>query len=205
MTWFASSANATEAAKEHYLMFLAASLDFSSGIVRFWSGIGDLSIGGFTYIGAGELVSVSMPTDGVQLVAERKTYRLSGVDPTIIDESDIDDSFGRDIVEYFGFLNPETHALIDTPEINWEGRIDSIRRVDGREPIIEVNGEHRMVFINRPDGWRYTHEHQQLFFAGDLGWDQLAANESKDILWGGKRSIIGHVVRGRSLQPIYGD
>lgn len=191
MTWFEQSANETEAAREHVHMFVAVDFDFPSGHARFWSGVGELVINGNTYLGSGELGGFSVPEEATNLVAERKTYRLSGVDPSLVAESDIDDSFGRTITEYFGFLNPETRALLAPPEINWEGRIDSFRRVDGDEPVIEVNAEHRMVLLDKTDGWRYTHDHQQQFFAGDKGFDQVGKLESKEVIWGGKRTIVG--------------
>jgi|SRR5882672_554980 len=203
MTWFAQSPNETEAAKEHVLMFVAAAFDFASGISRYWSGIGDLTFGGFTYTGTGELGSISTPSESIRLIGETKTFRLSGVDPAIVPETDIDASFGRDVTEYFGFLNPDTHALIAAPEINWEGRMDAMRRVDGEEPVIDVNCEHRSVWLQRTDGWRYNNEHQQQFFPGDLGFDQLPAQESKDFFWGGTRAIIG-IRHGARPIPIYG-
>lgn len=198
MTWFTSSTNQAEAAKQQYLMFLAAVFDFASGPIRFCTLRGDLSFGGNTYIGAGELASVSMPEERTSLTFEPKVYRLSGVDPVLISESDIDNSFGRSTIEYFGFLNPDTHQLVDTPEINYEGRIDKMRRIDGKEPLIEVRVNHRLNMIDRPDDWCYTHEHQQLFFAGDLGFNRIPDNELQEIFWGGRpvRPGIGNLIRG---------
>jgi len=204
MTWFENASNETEAAKEHVEFFVAVDFDFPSGHGRYWSGVGDITIGGNAYTGLGVLGSISIPTETTNLVAERKTYQLSGVDPALIAESDIDDSYGRTIIEYFGFLSPQTKALVAEPEVNWEGRIDSFRRVDGSSPIIEVNAEHRMVLLDRPDGWRYTHEHQQRFFAGDKGFDQVVALETKELIWGGRRAVIGYTGGGRGKQPIYG-
>jgi len=187
VTWFATSANETEAAKEHYFMFLAASFDFTSGVLRFWSGVGDLVIASNTYLGAGDLATITMPPERVNLTVERKTYQLSGVDPALVSESDLDSSFGRSVTEYFGFINPDTRVLLATPEVNWEGEISNIKRVDGERPLIEVNADHRLVMLDQADGWRYTHEHQQQFYAGDLGFDQVPANDLKEILWGGQR------------------
>lgn len=195
MSWFASSTNQTEAAKEHYLMFIAVDFDFPSGHIRFWSGIGDLTIGSDTYIGAGELGSVSMAEERSSLTFDSKVYQLSGVDPALVPESDIDDSFGRSVVEYFGFLDTTTRTLLDTPETNWEGRIDSIRRVRGERPLIEVKAEHRLVLLDQSDDWLFTHEHQQQFFAGDLGFDRIPSLELKTLQWGGR--ILNPIPRGR--------
>jgi hypothetical protein len=205
MTWFAQSANETVANNPHCLIFIAADFDFPSGHVRVWSGLGDLPILGNTFYGTGELGKVSVAPERAGLDAPRKTYQLSGVDPSLVPESEIDGCFGRSVTEYLGFLNTESRALVDTPEINWEGRMDNVRRIDGRQPIIEVNAEHRMVLLDLADGWRYTHEHQQRFYAGDKGFDQVTSLLSKEILWGGQRAIIGWTQSGRARRPVYGD
>jgi hypothetical protein len=201
MSWFISSTNEAEAAKERVLMFLTVTLDFPSGFVRIWSGWGDLVIGADTYLGAGELGKITTRPDQAGLITDRKTYELTGVEPTWVLESDIDNCHGREVVESFGFLNPDTRALIDTPEINWEGYIDSVRRVDGPTPVIQVNAESRLLLMDRPNMWRNTHQHQQQFFAGDTGFDQLAALDLKEVLWGGTRASPGTNIgpRGRNL------
>jgi hypothetical protein len=185
MTWFTESANQTEAGKSHVRMFVAVALDFPSGFVRVWSGVGDITILSNTYTGIGELGSISIPVERAGLNIDRKTFQLSGVDLTLAPESELEGSFGRSVTEYFGFLNTETGALVGDPEVNWEGRIDAIRRVDGANPTIEVNAESRMVLLDQTDAWRYTHEHQQQFFAGDNGFDQVAAIQQKEVVWAG--------------------
>jgi hypothetical protein len=199
VSWFAESANEAEADKEHVLMFLAVDFDFPSGHARFWSGLGDLFIDGIEYLGVGELGKVGTTGEGIGLNARRKTYQCSGVDPTWVTESDIENSYGRAVVEYFGFLNSVTRALVETPEVNWEGRIDTIRRVRGSEPLIEINAEHRMVLLEQQDGWRYTHEHQQQFYSGDTGFNQVAAIALKKVLWGGR--LVDPAVRDPAQRP----
>lgn len=186
MTWFAESANATEAAKEHVQLFVAVDFDFTSGHTRLWSGTGTITISGYDYLGVGTLGKISVPAEHARLVVERKTYQLTGVDPSIIADSDIQNCFGRTVTEYFGFLNPSTKALVATPEINWEGRMDQVSRVDGPEPVIEISAEHRMVTLERTSGYLYTDEHQQELWPGDIGFDQVVPSSLKTVLWGGK-------------------
>jgi hypothetical protein len=182
-------------------MFLAVSMNFTSGYVRVWSGAGSISISGNTYTGVGNLGRVSHVTERSNLTVERKIYQLAGVDPALLSETDIDASFGRSVIEYFGFINPENLQLHATPEINFEGEISNIKRVDGRDPFIEINAENRLVILDAPDGWRYTHEHQQDFFPGDLGLDQVPKLDTKEILWGGRRVVAGY---GSGTQPPLG-
>lgn len=199
MTWFANSANQTEATKSHVELFIAVDFDFPSGHQRFWSGLGDLEIDGQTYIGTGVLGKVSYNTDRPGLVIETKSYVLSGVDPTVVPESEIDQSFGRPVTEYFGFIDQVTRQKVADPEIGWEGRIDTIRRVDGDEPIIAVNAENRFVVIDRADGWRSTHEHQQQFYPGDLGFNLIAKCEARELIWGGVPVQAGAIRNGRQI------
>lgn len=192
-TWFDSAVNEAEASKRRFNPFLAADFDFPSGHVRLWSGWGVIQIGGEDYLGMGELVRVSSVAERSNMTTERKTYQLSGamVDPAAVSEADIDASFGRPIIEYLGFLDPKTRRPVAEPEIRWEGEISNIRRVDGREPLIEVNADDRLAMLDKVDGWRYTHEHQQQFYAGDMGCEPAARLDQRDVLWGGHRVGAG--------------
>lgn len=201
MTWFVQSANQDEAAKPHVQMFIAVDLDLPPGHLRLWTGEGTIQIAGNDYRGIGEFGSVSASPDHTRLLAERKAYRLSGCDPSLMSESDIDGSFGRSITEYFDFLN-DAGQLVATPEINWEGRMDAIKRKDGADACIEVNAENRMVYLDVPNGWRYTHEHQQLFFSGDDGLKLVPTTMTTELLWGGRKVVpgIGNTNRGSPTQ-----
>ena len=191
MSWFSVSANEQEAAKERYCMFLAVDFDFPSGHLYLWTGAGELVIGGNTYLGMGKLARASYPSERSALTSERKIYQLAGepVDPAIVPESDVANSFGRQVIEYFGFLNSETMQLLADPEVNFVGHISNISRSDGASPTITVSVEDETVLCDQVDGWRYTHEHQQLFYAGDQGFREVASIELTEILWGGRRLV----------------
>lgn len=66
--------------------------------------------------------------------------------------------------------------------------MDSISRSDGETPTIALNAEHRLALLDRIDGWRYTHEHQQQFYPGanDNGFDQVNAIALKKAIWSGR-------------------
>lgn len=206
--WFEVTANATEATRTRYAMFIAVRMNFSSSALRVWSGYGRIVIFGETYIGLGHLGRVSVAPERSNLTFERKTYQLAGadVDPAIVPESELENSFGRSVVEYFGFLDENGQLLAD-PEILFEGEISNIRRVDGKEPIIEVNAENRLSMLDRTDGWRYTHQHQQQFYnvtPEDLGFNELKALETREIFWGGSRvAPSGGGGRPQPMRPIY--
>lgn len=185
MTWFQQSANETEAAKTRYLPFIAVDFDFPSAHSRMWTGIGTITINGNTYMGIGDLGGITSPPEHSRLVDEAKVYSLSGYDPSLVLEADIDGSFNRSVTEYLGFANPDTLESVATPDIYWEGSMGSIQRVDGPEPVVTVSATHILAIMHYADGYRYTHEHQQEFFAGDLFFREAATTETKEVIWQG--------------------
>lgn len=193
MSWFTDANCEAESLKEHVLIAYAADLEFPSGHARVWTGTYDIVIASNTYTGGGRLVSASSMAEQVQLSSERWTYQLSGVDPTLVPESEIDNSYGGTVTEYELWINPQTFALIGY-EINRECTIGRVNRRDGSSPIIEVNCESRFVMLEQPDGLRYTDEHhQKYFFSGDKGCEFTRGIASIDIIWGGVRNLPGMV------------
>lgn len=186
MSWFDDSNCEAAAMAERCAIAYAVDLDFLSGHVRLHTWTGDLSINGQTYLGVGKLGAISDIAERVQLVSERWRYRLSGVDPSVVPESEIDNSFGRSVTEYEVYLNPDTYAVIGY-ETRREGTMGSVRRSDGRDPIIEVSVNNRLSMLEQPDGWRYITEHQEKFYSGDLGCDHARALDSIEVIWGGRR------------------
>lgn len=186
MTWFAISANQSAAEAEHVHIFIAVDFDFPSGHARFWTGYGEITIGGNVYTGAGALGRITFPSERAGLDASRRTFQLSGaeVNPALVTETDIDGCFGREVTAYLGLLD-RSGSLVGEPEVEWEGRIDSVRRRDGFEPSIEVNAEHRLAILEKESGWRFTHEHQQQFYAGDTGFSRLTQSLLREVVWGG--------------------
>jgi len=184
MSWFTDANCEAESLKDHVCLAYAVDLDFPSAHVRVGSWSGDLIIGGNVFTGVGTLGSVSNVPERAQLTTERWVYMLSGVDPAVVPESEIDNCFGRSVIEYEVWINPATFAVIGT-EINREGTMGRVRRRDGGEPCIEVSCETRLVILEQADGWRFTTEHQEKFFSGDLGLDFVRRMESITLNWGG--------------------
>lgn len=194
-SWFENTANADEASKTRYAMFIAVRMDFPSDAVRVWSGYGKIQLFGEVYVGLGKFGRVSVTPERSNLTFERKVYQLAGaeVNPALISEEDLEGSFGRPVVEYLGFLTEDGQLRAD-PERVFEGEISNILRFEGKESRIEVNAQNRLSMLDRTDNWRYTHEHQQEFYPvnpPDLGFNQVKRLETMEVFWGGSRVIAG--------------
>lgn len=198
MTWFTDANCAAAALRENAMLAYAVALEFPSGNLYITTWKGGLTIDGDVYVPgyneAGDiLVAMTEPVERAQLYAETWTYQLAGVDPSVIPESEIDDSFGGSVTEYEVWFDPTTREMIGY-ELRREGTISKIRTRDSDEPLIEVDVEHRLVVLEDSDGWRYTGQHQDRFFPGgtrDEGCDLTAGLESKEVIWGGFRVVPG--------------
>ena len=186
MSWFSDPNCEAAALAEVAAVAYAVDLEFPSGHVRLHTWTGDLTIGGNVYTGTGTLGAISDVPERAELTAEQWTYRLSGVDVTVLPESEIDNCFGRSVIEYEVWFNPETYAVIGT-EIRREGTMGRVRRRDGSQPVIEISCETRLVMLEQADSWSYTSEHQADFFPGDLGCDFARELDSVEVIWAGKR------------------
>lgn len=184
MSWFNDSNAAAESLKPDNILVIAVDGDFPSGHLRLSTWLVPFDIAGNTFTAVGNLGKVPEVPENMQLTADTRTYELSGVDPAVIPESEIDNCFGRSWVEYICWMDVVTRKLVGY-EINFEGRMDKVARKDGASPTIQVNVEHRLVTLDKTDGWCYTAAHQKAFYAGDTGLDQVASNGSIDITWGG--------------------
>lgn len=193
MSWFENPLCEAAALAEVSIQAYAVDLAYPSGHVYLTTWPSDLTISGQVYTGIGKLGSVSDIPDTAQLVANRWTYGMSGVDLTLIPESELDNAYGGSAIEYEVWLNPETHAVIGT-EINREGRMGRARRRHGGAvPVIQQDCEGRLVLLEKADGWLWTTQHQEDFFpgGGDTGFNQVREIESKEVIWNGKRVSSG--------------
>ena len=59
--------------------FFAIKLAFDSGDVRIWTGYNDITIASETYIGGGQLLSISPVEETVEVAAKGVTFALTAV------------------------------------------------------------------------------------------------------------------------------
>ena len=64
--------------------FYAIEMDFDTAPLRLWTGYGDRTVDGQTYLGAGTLLTISGLEEVGDMAAKSITLELSAVDATII-------------------------------------------------------------------------------------------------------------------------
>jgi hypothetical protein len=174
--------NAIDAAKVSPIMLFYA--DFPSGAVRAWTGYGDLIWDSNTYAGVGTFGGVDRIDEGTDQAARGVVFTLSGIPSALIAIALADAYQGRTCSLWLGAMDAN-NAIIADPYLFFSGRMDVMEIEDsGDTATIRLTGENRLIDLNRARARRYTHEDQQIDYAGDLGLEYVTGLQDKKIYWG---------------------
>lgn len=171
---------------DHQELFFAIKAEFDTSTIRLWSGMDDLTIGGATYTGAGDLLSISDVEETQELMSSGITLTLSGMDDTVLNYALTENYQNRPITLYLGYLAGSTNETVGTLTL-FKGRMISMSvndNPDGSSVILDC--ENRLIDLNRPSNLRYTKDSQEFLFSGDKGFDRVASLQDKEIVWGQK-------------------
>ena len=172
--------------------FLACELAFSTGTLRFWNGYGDLTMtaGGSsnTFSGLGDLMNVSAISVSDQVEAVGAQLSLTGIKSSLISAALSANYTNRNASIFLGLFDTNKAVIADVYTL-FKGKMDIMKIDEGPETAtIALNLENRLIVLDRAKERRYTHEDQQLSFAGDLGFEFVPDLQDKEIIWGKKTS-----------------
>lgn len=164
-----------------------AFLDFQGGAVRVWDGVGSITWGGNTYVGLGYLGAISPIEESADTRANGIVLSVSGVPSSLIATVLGDNYNRREVSVWIGALDA-VGALVADPELAFTGKMNNVDFDKGeKSSVIRIHAESRLVDLLRPRERRYTHEHQQIDYPGDLGLEYMARAQSTPLQWGGAR------------------
>lgn len=159
--------------------------EFDSGDVLAWSGYGDITWGGDTYLGIGDFGGVDKVDETSDVRANGCTLTLSGIPSQLLAIALTEPYQGRPCTLFLGALNLTSGAIIGTPYPLISGRMDVMTIEEGADTgTITLTVENRLIELFRTKERRYTHEDQQIDFSGDLGLEYVAGLQEKPINWG---------------------
>lgn len=178
--------------------------------VRFWTGYGDREIEGNTYLGAGNLISISgleevsdmsakgaivsmngIPGSLISLALQepfqhRKCRILFGAETIPVDGWILSSGFWDDtsIWDDTAIWRDDGSVVYNTVEV-FSGYIDKMPIQDGAETgTVTASLESKWVRLNKPVIRRYTSESQKSRYPTDTFFDWVADLQDKDTLWG---------------------
>ena len=137
------------------------------------------------YVAVGNFMGFSAIQESVEVVVSKISMSLSGVDQSMISRFLNKEYIDRPVKIYTAFLD-DAQVLVANPVLIFEGRMDTPVISDdpiGGKSMMSVTATNSWVDFTRKTGRHTNHEEQQIFFAGDKGFE-YASEIVKDIVWG---------------------
>ena len=179
--------------EDHQLgVFFSLKAIFDSDTIRLWSGVDNISLptgsGGAneTYLGSGNLVSITKLEESRDLKSDGINVALSYVTPELLSIATTESYQNRKIELRMGFTEGKSNTALTGTFIIFRGRMTNMAiNDDPIDPTIEVQCENRLIDLQRPSNFRYTSESQKfLHGSSDTFFRFVKQIQDKEILWG---------------------
>jgi hypothetical protein len=165
----------------------AVDLEFDSGELNLWTGIGDFTSGSKTYTGAGELLTISNIEETNELASTNLTISISGLNSDIVSYATTEDYQNRPITLKLFFFHADTTEEINSM-ILFKGRMDTLTVNDGDAFSVVISAENKLIDLTRPKNLYFTPETQEFLYSGDKGLEFVPKIQEQRLNWGGTNS-----------------
>src|SRR5260370_12982150 len=170
-----TAAQITEITAQNLRPVIFAQLQFTSGIVYLWSGVGSISWNGQTWLGVGTYGNVSTIPETSNVAAAGIKLVLSGIPAQFVTSALGEVRQGAPVIIYQGFLTP-AGRVVATPHTAWARRNGTCEIAEaGDTAMISITAESRLLDLNRSRERRYQKQDQSIDFPGDTGFDFVPA------------------------------
>jgi len=158
-------------------------LCFDGGNAAWHSGFGNYSFDSVTYVGTGELTSISPVKEESGVKASGVTVSVSGIKQEIVALLVGQAYINRKAYVHFMPLDEGDQPVTETPVLLFKGSIDSINGNMGASAGFTVTLKSRFADWERPQKILYTNVQQQQLHPGDLGMEFIAQMSQKKLIW----------------------
>jgi len=159
--------------------YYAIELDFDTAPIRLWTGYGDLTIGGNSYIGSGSLLTIDGLEEASDLSAKSITLTLSGISSSIISIALQEPYQRREAKVFFG--TRDTAVPIEV----FAGLMNTMSIEDiGETSTVRLVVESKLVRLEKASNRRYTHENHISRNSGDTFFSFVSQLQDRDVVWG---------------------
>jgi hypothetical protein len=154
---------------------LLIDLDFASGPMRLFTGLGTLAWAGNIYTGAGDLVGVSSIEETSEVRSTVTTLTLSGVPTSLIALAQAEgEAWQNRRAAIYLVTFDETNTTVEGEPVQLlAGRMDQLSYTEGETATFALSIESRLVDLERARLRRYTDEDQQAQYPGDLAFQYV--------------------------------
>ena len=187
------AAVASRLANDEQKIAFGVSLEFDSGTLNLWSGIGDFTgSDSLSYTGAGELLDIQNVEEDNELSSTNMTISISGLSANIVTYATTEDYQNRPVTIKMFFFHPDTDDEVGNV-ILFKGRMDTLTVTDGDSFSVVISAENKLIDLTRPKNLFYTAETQNFLYSGDKGLEFVAKIREQTVNWGSLASWGGSV------------
>lgn len=161
---------------------MAVEINLDSANLRFWSGLGTVTIDGKTFDGAGDVIGVSAIEETNEIAAKGVSVTATGLDSTIIAVALTENYQNRPLTIYVGTID---ESMVTDTYVLFRGRLDTMNiEENGDSANVTITAENRLIDLERPRNRRYTNEDQKSLYPGDISLEFVDSLQDKTIDWG---------------------
>jgi hypothetical protein len=181
-------------AKELNLAWFAW-FEFDGGTVRFWTGVGDMTLDGETYNGVGSIGSFSEVVEGRSPEAPGMRFMLNGIPSTVLATVFGETYRNRPCALYMAAMN-DGFTAVTASALIFSGVMSTAKLTDdGEMGVLMIEAENELADLMYPNLVRFTQNHQQRIFPGDTGLRFISSITVRKIWWG-RIQTTGRVIGG---------
>jgi hypothetical protein len=192
------AAVASRLANDEQKIAFGVSLEFDSGTLNLWSGIGDFTgSDSLSYTGAGELLNIENVEEDNELSSTNMTISISGLSANIVTYATTEDYQNRPVTIKMFFFNDSgeevgNHDGENKSVILFKGRMDTLTVTDGDSFSVVISAENKLIDLTRPKNLFYTAETQNFLYSGDKGLEFVSKIREQTVNWGSLTSSGGN-------------
>jgi hypothetical protein len=198
-------------AQSHVRLITMVKLEFDSATLYVHNGLGTYSWDGQSWLGAGDLASISAISEGNDLTPYAVKLSLSSIDASVASAALEENYFQRPVTIYLGVLDEndafvqESSGTTNNPVQVWAGFIDSIAVTSGNEggDAVVVTCESELAIFQRSRNLLFTNVWQQDRSAhnNDRFFDLVHKMDGMKVNWRGNKKVMGSVDANTPVGP----
>lgn len=186
---------------------LMGELEFDSGTLRMWTGLGSLFWGEKEFLGGGNFIGISPIEETQDTIAKGLVVSLNGIATTNIALALAERPRGRPFRLYLGVVSSRRYIstedghgrveledgsgyvllennLVDSPYRIFSGLMDVIESSDnGETATLRLSVENILIVGQRTKLYRYTDLDQKKTYPNDKGLELINQLQDKELVW----------------------
>jgi len=171
------------AKSDNLVLSVLAFLDFDSAPVYLNTSAHSIIYDGNTYLGAGQLGSISRIDEKSEIEATSLELGLSGIPTEYISLALQEKYQGRQVKIYLAILDSD-YQLQGIPLTLFVGKMDYMQILLSDTATISLVCNSILSDWSRPRVRRYNNEDQQIEYPNDKGFEFVQQSVEKEIVWG---------------------